>query len=121
MTLLAFLGVEPADLPPAPDAPTRCEHLARITPAADPQPCAVCGAPAWLTRTVATDQGRRWLDLCRPHRLAVSEERRKHQPPVPWSETLSVLQQAAEEAGLRMRVIASSDGEASLTSWGNGG
>lgn len=107
--LLAFLDVKPAYLPPAPAAPTREEYLARIEPVPVPEPCAVCGAPAWLTRTVATTAGRRWLDLCRPHRLAASEERRKRLPDAPVGETLAVLQEAAEECGLRMRVIVSRD------------
>ncbi|MFD9190307.1 hypothetical protein ACFWCA_19015 [Streptomyces phaeochromogenes] len=105
--MLAFLGVKPDDLPAAPEARGREGALARITPATDPEPCAVCGAPAWLTRTVATDAGRRWLDLCRSHRLAVSEERRKRRPPVPIDETVSVLQEAAASVGLQVRVIAS--------------
>jgi hypothetical protein len=106
--VLAFLGVQPVDLPPAPDVPTRGEKLARITPVTDPQPCVVCGAPAWLTRTVATEAGRRWLDLCRPHRLAVSSWRRSRQPDVPFAETVGVLVDAAGSVGLRVRIIASS-------------
>ncbi|UPZ27592.1 hypothetical protein MUK60_07070 [Streptomyces sp. LRE541] len=105
--LLAFLVVKPADLPPAPVVRTRDEALARITPAANPQPCVMCGAPAWLTRTVATEAGHRWLDLCRPHRLAVSDWRRTQQPHVPFAETVNVLVEAAESVGLRVRVIAS--------------
>lgn len=109
--LLAFLGVKPHALPLAPDSPSREEKLARLEPC--PVGCVVCGAPAWLTRTISTDTGCRWLDLCRPHRLAVSEERRRHVPdvPVPMSETLAVLLWAAEEVGLRMRIIASGGGD----------
>lgn len=102
--LLAFLGVKPTALPPAPDKPSREEKLARLEPA--PAGCVACDAPAWVTRTVATSEGRRWLDLCRPHCLAASAERCKQLPDAPVEDTLAVLREAAEGAGLRMRVIA---------------
>lgn len=106
--LLAFLGVDPADLKPAPPPRPRPPELwDRI--GLNPVQCAACNSPAWTTRIItAPGLGFRWLDQCRDHAMAVIAARPKL-PPVPVEDTLSVLREAAEETGLRMRVIASSD------------
>lgn len=104
--MLRFLAVDPADLKPAPPPSPRPPELwDRI--GLNPVPCSACGNPAWTTRIIAAaGLGHRWLDQCRDHAMAVIAARPKR-PPVPVEEALSVLQQAAEETGLRMRVIAS--------------
>lgn len=106
--LLAFLDVDPGDLKPAPPPSPRPPELwDRI--GLDPVRCSACNNPAWTTRIIAVPGlGYRWLDQCRDHAMAVIAARTKR-PSVPMSETLSVLREAAEESGLRMRVIASGD------------
>lgn len=104
--LLAFLDVDPDGLKPAPPPRPRPSELwDRI--GLQPVRCSACGNPAWTTRIItAPGLGYRWLDQCRDHFMAVIAARPKR-PPVPMEDTLSVLQTAAEETGLRMRVIAS--------------
>ncbi|QQM45236.1 hypothetical protein [Streptomyces liliifuscus] len=106
--ILRFLAVDPATLKPAPPPRPRPPELwDRI--GLNPVQCSACDNPAWTTRIItAPGLGFRWLDQCRDHAMAVIAARPKR-PPVPLADTLAVLQRAAEEAGLRMRVIASSD------------
>jgi hypothetical protein len=67
---LAFLGVDPAALDPAPDGPLRRSgYQARINPGLSRRGCSVCGKPAVATRRIEV-AGLRWLDSCRDCMLA---------------------------------------------------
>ncbi|MFD8771483.1 hypothetical protein [Streptomyces sp. NPDC059916] len=100
--LLLRLGLDPADLKPAPSRAANAQDAAeRLGP--EPLPCAACGTPARSTRIIDTPgHGRRWLDLCRDCMLATADPRR---PTVPLADTLAVLRDAAEEAGLTVRIL----------------
>ncbi|MFD7204378.1 hypothetical protein [Streptomyces sp. NPDC059893] len=100
--LLLRLGLDPADLKPAPTrAATAQDAAERLGP--EPLPCASCGTPARSTRIIDTpNHGRRWLDLCRDCMLAIADRRR---PTMPLAATLAVLREAAEEAGVTVRVL----------------
>ncbi|MFB7711617.1 hypothetical protein [Streptomyces sp. NPDC056105] len=102
--LLLRLGLDPADLKPGPQRPANQEDAAaRLGPTPGPVPCVACGTPARSTRIIDTpSHGRRWLDLCRDCMLATADPRR---PTVPLAATLAVLREAAEEAGVTVRVL----------------
>ncbi|MER6984902.1 hypothetical protein [Streptomyces carpinensis] len=65
---LAFLGIDPARLDPAPAGPPRTTgYRARIYPHSPTRAhCSSCGEPAIATRIVdLTGLGLRWHDWCR--------------------------------------------------------
>ncbi|WP_432182063.1 hypothetical protein [Streptomyces sp. NBC_00063] len=102
--LLRLLALDPADLKPAPQrSASQEDSAARLGPTPGPVPCVACGDPARSTRIIDTpDHGRRWLDLCRDCLLATADRRR---PTVPLAATLAVLRDAAEEAGVTVRIL----------------
>ncbi|MFD7201275.1 hypothetical protein [Streptomyces sp. NPDC059893] len=96
--LLRSLALDPAELKPAPYRQATAQDAAeRLGP--EPLPCAACGTPARSTRIIdSPGHGWRWLDLYRDCMLATVDRRR---PTVP----LEVLRDAAEEAGVIVRVL----------------
>ncbi|GGJ50460.1 hypothetical protein [Streptomyces brasiliensis] len=73
MRILAALGIDPAALEPAPEAPLRLSGWqARIHPLSlTRRPCSSCGAPATATQVVSVPgSGLRWRDSCRNCMLA---------------------------------------------------
>ncbi|MGW6358687.1 hypothetical protein ACWFR5_26820 [Streptomyces sp. NPDC055092] len=100
--LLRSLALDPAELKPAPYRQATARDAAeRLGP--EPLPCAACGAPARSTRIIdSPGHGWRWLDLCRDCMLATVDRRR---PTVPLAATFEVLRDAAEEAGVTVRVL----------------
>ena len=69
---LAFLGVDPASLDPAPSQPVRADWLARIDMhSPDRRRCCSCRALAVATRVVdLAELGLRWHDPCRACMIA---------------------------------------------------
>ncbi|MFF2515792.1 hypothetical protein [Streptomyces sp. NPDC058086] len=69
---LAFLGVDPASLDPAPSHPVRADWLARIEMLSpDRRRCCFCRALAVATRVVdLAELGLRWHDQCRDCMIA---------------------------------------------------
>jgi hypothetical protein len=95
--MLQVLGVDPAQLPPAPSSPARAEEaFARIGRA--PQPCVSCGRPATATSVADIPGfGPRWIDKCTPHMMAVTK---KDSAAAPESEALAALRDAVRQAGV---------------------
>jgi hypothetical protein len=97
--LLRSLGVDPAQLDPAPPWTPRvgAERLDGR------HPCARCGEPARATVGVDTpDHGRRWLDRCMPCLIATTP---RGGPRGPLADTVAVLRDAAREAGVALSIV----------------
>ncbi|WP_406297255.1 hypothetical protein [Streptomyces sp. NBC_00624] len=100
--LLRVLGVDPSELDPAP--PWTPRQLASIHRLDGSLPCVRCGEPARATGVVvAPGHGRRWLDRCMPCLLATTP---RGGPSGPLEDTLAVLRQAAQEAGVDLTIVA---------------
>ncbi|MFF1962936.1 hypothetical protein ACFVW5_04810 [Streptomyces sp. NPDC058232] len=99
--LLRSLGVDPAELYPAPPwAPRQSAGLERLDGS---YPCALCGEPARATGVVdVSGHGRRWLDRCLPCLLATTP---RGGPRAPLADTLAVLREAAREAGVALTIV----------------
>lgn len=97
--LLRSLNVDPSQLDPAPPW-TPHAGAERID---GTHPCARCGKPATATGVVvAPGYGRRWLDRCMPCLVATTP--RGDGPRAPLTETLTVLREAAAEAGVALTI-----------------
>ncbi|WP_405476368.1 hypothetical protein [Streptomyces sp. NBC_00009] len=101
--MLQVLGVDPAQLPPAPSSTaTAAEAFARI--GRTPQPCVSCGRPATATSVADVPGfGPRWIDKCTPHMIAVTK---KSGVGVPESEALLTLRDAVRQAGVDAALLA---------------
>ncbi|WP_330245253.1 hypothetical protein OHA33_18865 [Streptomyces sp. NBC_00562] len=99
--LLRSLGVDPSQLDPAPPWAPRA-GAERLDGS---HPCALCGKPARATAGVDTPgHGRRWLDRCMPCLIATAP--RGGGPRAPLTDTLTVLREAAREAGVDLAIVA---------------
>ncbi|MDX3766399.1 MULTISPECIES: hypothetical protein [unclassified Streptomyces] len=100
--LLRSLGVDPSQLDPAPPwAPRQSAGTERLDGS---HPCVHCGKPARATVGVDTPgHGRRWLDRCMPCLIATTP---RGGPRAPLADTLAVLREAADEAGVDLTVVA---------------
>ncbi|MCX5317992.1 hypothetical protein [Streptomyces sp. NBC_00154] len=99
--LLRVLGVDPSELAPAP--PWMPRQLASVNRLDGSLPCVRCGEPARATGVVdAPGHGRRWLDRCMPCLLATTP---RGGPPGPLEDTLAVLRQAAQQAGVDLTIV----------------
>jgi hypothetical protein len=101
--LLRLLTIDPADLAPAPPwAPYRGTGTERIE---GDHRCEQCGEPAQATRVVdLPGMGRRWLDTCRTHMLAVAGQRPSRMPST--AEGIAAdLSAAAREAGVGLTIV----------------
>ncbi|WP_406325769.1 hypothetical protein OG784_12680 [Streptomyces sp. NBC_01617] len=99
--LLRSLGIDPAQLDPAP--PPAQRQAAGAERLDGSHPCARCGEPATATGVVvAPGYGRRWLDRCMPCLVATTP--RGDGPRAPLAETLTVLREAAAEAGVTLTI-----------------
>ncbi|MGV9351578.1 hypothetical protein ACWDSD_44185 [Streptomyces spiralis] len=95
--VLHRLGVDPADLAPAPARHVHREAAARI--GRTPNPCAGCGEPARTTGIIdVPGYGRRWLDRCRACFLATIDLEPSRVPGT-VDEIVADLRAAAAEAG----------------------
>ncbi|MET8130026.1 hypothetical protein [Streptomyces sp. NPDC005231] len=98
--LLRSLGVDPSPLDPAPSWAPRA-GAERLDGS---HPCALCGKPARATLGVDTPgHGRRWLDRCMPCLFATTP---RSGPRRPLADTLTVLREAAREAGVALTIVA---------------
>ncbi|WP_406338297.1 hypothetical protein OG987_13435 [Streptomyces sp. NBC_01620] len=98
--LLRSLGIDPAQLDPAPPWAPRAgaERLDGN------HPCVRCGEPARATGIVESlGHGRRWLDRCMPCLIATTP--RGDGPRAPLADTLTVLREAAREAGVDLTIV----------------
>ncbi|MCX4704388.1 hypothetical protein [Streptomyces sp. NBC_01373] len=104
--LLTEHAIDPAALPSAPADASRRNVMHRIC-MLPPWPCGVCGDPSRTSRTIDTEAGPRWVDLCRDHSLAVMP---------PWRGPTTVegivadLRWAAAQLGLPLRVYTDKEG-----------
>lgn len=98
---LRSLGIDPSTLDPAPPWTPRGEaEMARLD---GRHPCVRCGAPATVAGVVdAIGHGRRWLDQCMPCLIATTPRGGRTGP---LEDTLSVLRDAAREAGVNLTVV----------------
>lgn len=96
--LLRSLGIDPADLAPAPPwTPRQSASLERLD---GRRPCVLCGEPARATGAVdLPGHGRRWLDRCMPCLLATTP---RGGPRGPLADTVAVLR----EAGVALTIVA---------------
>ncbi|MFJ7963106.1 hypothetical protein [Streptomyces sp. NPDC096324] len=102
--LLELLGIDPADLEPAPpNASYRSSsHLT------EQHACLRCGRPATLAGVIDVPTlGSRWIDRCGPCFVATSS--RPSGTAAPLEDTLAVLRDAALEAGVRLHVMIEDD------------
>lgn len=98
--LLQDLGVDPADLAPAPDRPVpECVYTGRLDAR---HPCVRCGAPATVAGIAETSLGRHWVDRCMPCLVATTP---RGGPPGPLEDTLAVLREAAATAGVALIIV----------------
>lgn len=103
--LLLSLDIDPATLDPAPLPASRCDFPTKRLTAR--HPCVRCGQPSSAAGIVSTpDHGRRWLDRCMPCLIATTP---RGGPSVPLADVLVVLQDAAAEAGVTLRIITDRD------------
>lgn len=95
--MLQVLGLDPAQLPPAPSSTATAEEaFARI--GRTPQPCVSCGRPATATSVADVPGfGPRWIDKCTPHMIAVTKT---GSAAAPESETLASLRSAVRQVGV---------------------
>lgn len=101
--MLRALGVDPAALDPAP-ARMRGHLEERVG-----LPCVACPAPAdYPTIVDVPGFGRRWVDCCRAHFLAVMK-RPATGPPRPLEELLAEVRQVAAEVGVPRRIVIDGD------------
>ncbi|MFF0400213.1 hypothetical protein ACFYSJ_31415 [Streptomyces sp. NPDC005248] len=100
--MLRSLGINPAQLDPAPPwAPRQSAGAKRLD---GRLPCPLCGRPARATAVVdLLGHGRRWLDRCMPCLLAITS---RGGPCAPLADTLTVLREAAREAGIALTLVA---------------
>ncbi|WP_331757194.1 hypothetical protein OH782_42045 (plasmid) [Streptomyces sp. NBC_01544] len=100
--LLRVLGVDPAQLDPAPPrAQRRAASAERLDGS---HPCVHCGQPARATGVVdVPGYGRRWLDRCMPCLLATTP---RGGPRAPLADTLAVLRAAARDTGVALTIVA---------------
>ncbi|WP_392750520.1 hypothetical protein [Streptomyces sp. LN590] len=97
--LLRSLGIDPAQLDPAPPWAPR----AGVERLDGSHPCVRCGKPATATGVVvAPGYGRRWLDRCMPCLIATTP---RGGPRAPLVETVNVLREAAREAGVALTIV----------------
>lgn len=99
--LLAKAAVDVTHLEPAPAGARHRDVITRIL-ATPPKPCTACGAPSPTARIIDTPDGRRWVDLCRDHGLAVMP---RTAPPA-LDRVIADLRAAAAAARLPLRVRA---------------
>lgn len=97
--LLAKADVDVSRLEPAPAGARHRDVILRIL-AAPVKPCTACGAPSPTARIIETPSGRRWVDLCRDHGLAVMP---RSAPPA-LVRVIADLRAAAAAARLPLRV-----------------
>lgn len=95
--MLQVLGLDPAQLPPAPSSTaTAADAFARI--GRTPQPCVSCGRPATATSVADIPGfGPRWVDKCTPHMMTVTK---KDSAAAPESVALAALRDAVRQAGV---------------------
>lgn len=96
--LLRSLAVDPVALHPAPAQLRTADARQRFG-----RPCSTCGAEAISTGTVDLPQGSFWLDSCRDHMLEAFRLRAGRYPAA--GDVLTVLREAAAEAGVALTVI----------------
>nr|WTB35184.1 hypothetical protein OG781_42140 [Streptomyces sp. NBC_00830] len=98
--LLRSLNVDPSQLDPAPPwAPRQRAGTERLDGS---HPCVRCGDPARATGVVdVPGYGRRWLDRCMPCLIATTP---RGGPRAPLADTLTVLREAAQEAGVTVTI-----------------
>ena len=111
--MLQVLGLDPAQLPPAPSSTARAaDAFARI--GRTPQPCVSCGRPATATSVADIPGfGPRWIDKCTPHMIAATK---KTSAAAPESEALATLRDAVREAGVDAALLTVPLTEAECTS-----
>ncbi|MFE6977231.1 hypothetical protein [Streptomyces sp. NPDC057682] len=98
--LLQDLGVDPADLDPAPARPVpECVYTGRLVAR---YPCVRCGDPATVAAIAETPLGRRWVDRCMPCLVATTP---RGGPPGPLEDTMAVLREAAATVGVALTVV----------------
>lgn len=94
-----YLGVDPANLEPAPARPTRWDYRARY--GLDPKPCSACSLPARSSGVLHHPAlGPRWLDQCRTCFLATPPRSR-----VPLEQMLADLREIAAEMGVPLTIL----------------
>lgn len=100
--MLQVLGLNPAQLPPAPSSTARAEEaFARI--GRTPQPCVSCGQPATATRIVdIPGAGPCWIDTCTPHMIAITKA---SETSAPKSEALGVVRDAVRQVGADVALL----------------
>ncbi|MFE7928335.1 hypothetical protein ACFU6S_06275 [Streptomyces sp. NPDC057456] len=100
---LAFLGVDPAALEPAPERPTRADSWPRIDiHSPSRRRCSSCRALAAATRVVRpAGDGPRWLDQCRDCMIA----------------GIRLTWEAGAPAGGRYKVTLAVDGRPTMEGW----
>ncbi|MEU8829303.1 hypothetical protein [Streptomyces sp900116325] len=99
--LLRFLGLDPAQLDPAPAwEPRQAASVKRLD---GTHPCVRCGQPARATGAIdIPGHGRRWLDRCMPCLIATTPRGSSR---APLADTLAVLREAAREAGVALTIV----------------
>jgi hypothetical protein len=99
--LLRSLGVDPAQLDPAP--PWAERQAASAERLKGGHRCVRCGEPARATGVVdVPGYGRRWLDRCMPCLIATTP---RGCPRAPLADTVAVLREAAREAGVAVTIV----------------
>ncbi|WP_371602307.1 hypothetical protein OG345_05305 [Streptomyces sp. NBC_01220] len=99
--LLQSLGVDPAQLDPAPLwTPCGSASIERLQ---GRHPCLRCGQPSTVAGVVEVlGFGRRWIDRCMPCLVASTP---RGGPRVPLESTVAVIREAAREAGATVTIV----------------